>query len=640
MRTPRTRSIRVRIFALLLVPLLALVPLWGFAVFLTAPDGVNLLAIQRLQPEVGVPSDALASALAAERRAALVHLAAPERAGGDFAERMAETDKALKKFRTVTAGDVQDVARPETRALTEKVLDEAKELKSTRESVEGGGGSRQAVFAFYTGLTTTANGILASLTSLDDPDLTAASQSLARTSASRELLSQEDALLAAAIAEGRLGPQAYSRFVQQVGAVKASYEGAVTNLPDQSREQYQEIANGPATQRLRELENAVIDAGPGEIPDEVSARAWSEATGDVMGQARELELGTGQALQAESLPVANGILIRAAIAALVGLAGVVLSIVITMRTGRRLIKEITDLKSQVQEVASEQLPNVVRRLRQGRGLDLADLGPSRLAFEARTRELDDLNWAFDEVRRVAIQAAAGEARLRENVNDVIVNLARRNQTLLHRQLKLFDQLERRVSDPDELRDLFVLDHLATRMRRHAESLLILTGTTPGRGWSKPMPVQDVVRAAGTEVEEYTRVSVFPMTPVRIVGGAVTDVIHLLAELIENATLASPPTSEVLIRGRDVANGFAIEIEDGGLGMGEQALADANALLADPPELDLAKRTELGHFVVGTLAKRHGIKVQLRESAYGGVTAIVLLSRAIIADDSEIGRAHV
>ncbi|PSK99322.1 nitrate/nitrite sensing protein [Murinocardiopsis flavida] len=638
MRSARTRSIRFRILALLLVPLLTLVPLWGFAVFLTAPDGLNLLAIQRLQPEVGVPSDALGTALAAERRAAMVYVADPGSGTAELEKRRDETDAAATKFRKVTGGDVQDVARPETQDLTQRTLDRLGDVAEVRASIDDGSATEENVFGFYSGLVTTTNSILASLTSLDDPNLTAASQSLGRVSASRDLLAQEDALLAAALAGGELDRGAYSRFAKQVGAVQASFDGAQANLPDDSRTTYAGIANGETANRLHAMEDAVIDAGPGRIPRSVTAAQWREVNADYMGEMRALELKTGRTLQADALPIANGILVRAGIAALLGLVGVVLSVWISVRTGRSLIKEITDLKTQIKEVATQQLPNLVRRLRSGRGLDISDLGPSRLAFQLRTRELDDLNWAFDEARRVAVQSATGEAKLRENVNDVIVNLARRNQALLHRQLQLFDQLERRVSDPEELREVFVLDHLATRMRRHAESLLILSGSAPGRGWSRPMPVDDVVRAASTEVEEYTRVSIFPMNAPHLSGGTVTDVIHLLAELIENATSSSPPTSEVLIRGREVANGFAIEIEDGGLGMSEQALADANALLADPPELDLARRTELGHFVVATLARRHGIKVHLRDSPYGGVTAIVLLSPSIIVAD-EHGAEH-
>ncbi|MBB4934055.1 signal transduction histidine kinase [Lipingzhangella halophila] len=638
MRSPRTRSVRFRILTVVLIPLLTLVPLAGFAVYLTVPQGLALIDQQRLHPEVGAPTDALGNAVAAERRATLIHIADPEAAPDDLEAARSETDDAVQEFEGIQESDILEVVEPATRERVRNMQDQVDQLDSTRSAVDDGSlGSREA-FDYYTGMSDGYLAILQSITTLNDPEMTARGIALARTTAAREELLQEDALLAAGIAAGGLGPQQHHRFVQQVGAAHSATESAVIDLPPHLRERHEEqVQQSEEMARLRELENAVVEAGPGPIPDEVAAGdTWQQAVGGVAESNREVEYATAEHLTASAEPMATGIIVRAGVAVVAGLVGVALSILVSVRMARRLIKETTDLKEQIEDVAHNQLPNLVRRLRSGQGVDAADVGPSRLAFQIHTRELDDLNWAFDEARMVAIQSATGEAKLRQNVNDVIVNLARRNQSLLHRQLKLFDNLERQVDDPDQLRELFLLDHLATRMRRHAEGLLILSGSLPGRGWSRPMPVVDVIRAASTEVEEYTRVSVFPMSSVGLTGGAVTDVIHLLAELIENATLSSPQTSEVLVRGRDVANGFAVEVEDGGLGMSEQSLQQANELLADPPELDLAKRTELGHFVVATLARRHGIKVHLRDSPYGGVTAIVLLPRSILSVDEQPG----
>ncbi|MCP9953788.1 ATP-binding protein [Actinomadura madurae] len=249
-----------------------------------------------------------------------------------------------------------------------------------------------------------------------------------------------------------------------------------------------------------------------------------------------------------------------------------------------------------------------------------------------TREIDQVGEAFNAARRTAIQGAVEEATLRRNVSDVFVNLARRSQTLLHRQLKLLDSMERRIETPDDLEDLFRVDHLATRMRRHAEGLIILSGQAPGRGWRSPVAIVDVARAAASEVEDYTRVNVAPMTRAAIVGPAVADVIHLLAELIENAATFSPPHTTVQVQGQAVAHGFTLEVEDRGLSMDETRLAAANQRLATSAEFDLSDSAQLGLFVVGRLARRHGIKVTLRTSPYGGMTAIVLLPEDLVVPD--------
>jgi hypothetical protein len=197
---------------------------------------------------------------------------------------------------------------------------------------------------------------------------------------------------------------------------------------------------------------------------------------------------------------------------------------------------------------------------------------------------------------------------------------------------VLDEMERRATDPDVLEDLFKMDHLTTRMRRHAEGLIILSGAPPGRSWSAPVKLIDVMRGAVAEVEDYARVTVSTQSRAALAGSAVTDLIHLLAELIENATSLSPPFTQVRVAGETVANGFAIEIEDRGLGMAPQRVQELNERLANPPDINPANTEQLGLFVVGQLARRHGVRVMLRPSPYGGTTAVVLIPLALIVDD--------
>ena len=235
------------------------------------------------------------------------------------------------------------------------------------------------------------------------------------------------------------------------------------------------------------------------------------------------------------------------------------------------------------------------------------------------------------MHRAAVAAAVDEANLRRGVNEVFRNLARRSQLLLQRQLVLLDSMEQRAEEPDQLADLFRIDHLTTRMRRHAEGLIILSGESTGRSWREPVPFVDVIRAAVAEVEDYTRVIVESRSKTALVGRAVADVIHLLAELIENATAFSSPQTQVSVLGHLVSQGFAVEVQDRGIGIPERQLEKINRDLASLPDFDLSSSDRLGLFITGRLAHRHAIRVTLRQSAYG-VNAVVFIPGHLVVTE--------
>jgi signal transduction histidine kinase len=310
-------------------------------------------------------------------------------------------------------------------------------------------------------------------------------------------------------------------------------------------------------------------------------------------------------------------------------AGLVVILAAAMLMGtfaRRLSRDVCDLAATAEQLADEQSPQPAEQLRGGMAAQ-AD-GSSRRRHPATT-EVARAAAAVGRLQQTATTAAAGEAGLRDGLRQVFVSLARRNQSLLQRQLRLIDALEQKASDPAALADLFSLDHLTTRMRRHAESLAILSGAAPGRSWRDPVPVIDVIRGATAEVEDYKRVAVLVGTEDAVAGPAVADMIHLLAELIENATLFSPSGTRVEVRAGRVANGFAVEIDDRGLGIEPELLSEINQQLASPPDFDLADADRLGLFVGGKLAARHGVRISLRLSPYGGITAIVLMPSSIV-----------
>ena len=314
-----------------------------------------------------------------------------------------------------------------------------------------------------------------------------------------------------------------------------------------------------------------------------------------------------------------------------GLVVVIAALILTGSFARRLSRDITGLAVTAQRLADEPLPQLMERLRAGEVQPVEQAGQrdGLAADPPKTTEVARAVEAIASLQSTAVAAAAAEAGLRDGLRQVFVSLGRRNQSLLQRQLRLIDALEQKASSPAALADLFTLDHLTTRMRRHAESLTILSGAAPGRIWSEPVPVIDIIRGAVAEVEDYKRVTVLTIAEEAVTGPAVADMIHLLAELIENATLFSPSTSRVEVRAERVANGFAIEIDDRGLGIGPDQLTEMNRQLAEPPDFDLANADRLGLFVAGRLAARHSVRVSLRPSPFGGTTAIVLLPGSIV-----------
>jgi PAS domain S-box-containing protein len=233
-----------------------------------------------------------------------------------------------------------------------------------------------------------------------------------------------------------------------------------------------------------------------------------------------------------------------------------------------------------------------------------------------------------------IRDVTEQAALRQSIGDLLHNLARRSQGLVDRQLELIDELERNEVDPDRLQELFRMDHLATRMRRNVENLIVLSGVDQRRRWSESVPLRDVVEAAVAEVEDYSRVQVVGIHDLTLAGQAASDVAHLLAELVENATSFSSPTTTVEVSGGPTGNGYVLEIEDHGIGMSEAELAEANRRLAEPLAADVAVSRMMGFHVVGRLAARHGIRVQLRHHWFGGVTALVLLPAVLLGSAGE------
>jgi signal transduction histidine kinase len=308
------------------------------------------------------------------------------------------------------------------------------------------------------------------------------------------------------------------------------------------------------------------------------------------------------------------------------------ALVITLVVAQSLIRPLFALRTAALDIAERRLPDAVRRLRDSSD-QVIDDDVETVGIET-DEEIGEVARAFDQVHREAVRLASEQAVLRNNVNAMFVNLSRRSQGLVERQLRLIDDLENREQDPDQLANLFKLDHLATRMRRNNESLLVLAGTDTARRWTHPVPLNEVVLAAISEVEQYTRVKQTTAAPVSIAGNGVSDVVHLIAELLENATSYSPPATDVVVTSHSLGPGAGamIEIVDQGIGMPAKELERVNERLANPPVVDVSVSRTMGLFAVGRLASRHGIRVQLRESPSRGITAVIRLPAKLVTGD--------
>ncbi|MET9959662.1 nitrate- and nitrite sensing domain-containing protein [Streptomyces sp. NPDC006326] len=290
---------------------------------------------------------------------------------------------------------------------------------------------------------------------------------------------------------------------------------------------------------------------------------------------------------------------------------------------RSMIRSLRRLQDTATRVAQDRLPELVKQLSES---DPQDVDTSVESVGLHTRdEIGQVAAAFDDVHREAVRLAAEQALLRGNVNAMFTNLSRRSQGLIQRQLSLISELESREADPDQLSSLFKLDHLATRMRRNGENLLVLAGEEPGRRWTRPVPLVDVLRAAASEVEQYERIELASVPGTDVAGRVVNDLVHLLAELLENATSFSSPQTKVKVTGHALPDGrVLVEIHDTGIGLSPEDLAAINERLASPPTVDVSVSRRMGLFVVGRLSLRHGIRIQLRPSDSGGTTALVML----------------
>ncbi|HUQ58459.1 nitrate- and nitrite sensing domain-containing protein [Lentzea sp.] len=620
-----------------MVPSIVLLVMWALFSSYTVFEGLYLQLVAAGVRDASIPAVQSLASVQKERELSMTSLSKPGSGTAALVKQQQETDADVATMKTAFT-ELASQAPQEVVDGINKLNALLDQLPEQRERLESGTALKPEIYRYYNSVLD-AGAVLFSTQARIVPDAETVQSALVGSQyfLATDSMSRSSSIAAGALATGRFTPEEHREFVTLVGGYR-SYLSSIEpySLPN-VREHYKQLVGSAQWQQLVNLENRLLQNAERPIGNSVTLADWESASRAVSAELTTMvqEQSTG----AVNIAMTNGenkftqVLIGSLIALVAVIIGIFLAVRISSRlVNKALIVRLTNLKSDSLKLAHERLPNIVERLREGKHVDVATEVP---ALDYGNDEIGQVADAFNAAQYTAVAAAVKESQTREGVNRVFLDIARRNQGLVHRQLKILDKLEREEENPDHLDAFFQLDHLATRARRNAENLIILTGEQPGRQWRKPVRMLDVVRAAVAETEQYARVKVNPVPEVALVGAAVADAIHLIAELVDNATSFSSPRSQVEVHSSEVPQGLVIEIEDHGLGIKPEDREQHNEMLAAPPDFEamrLRGESRLGLFVVARLAARRGVHVELRDCPSGGTIALVLIPSDLIVGE--------
>ncbi|MCG5219070.1 nitrate- and nitrite sensing domain-containing protein [Streptosporangium soli] len=636
--------VRTRLIALILLPTLAAVILGGFRVVSSVSSAVEYERV-RTTAELAAGLSLLVHGLQEERdvSARFVEQGRPASGLAVLREQYDAVDGAVKEIRPKLSA-ILDPAGGDAFGARER-----SEILRMRNRIDELGSMRK--IAAETALPAIPTVLMYSRTIADllavhdeisrgapDDALAANASAYAALTRAKEQASRERASLAIGLASRRFTPEGLDTFI----AARAQRDSELATFRAEAsvaqRQFFDDTLSSQKNDRAASMRaRALVLAGNDEALVRVDPDAtrggdqsrWFEASTDSIERMRKVESQVGREIITRSRMLQEAEQSGALVAAVASVILLLLVLAITALMARSLVSPLRRLRTEALSVAGRRLPETVQRLREGG--DAADLGDIEPIGVSSQDEIGEVARAFDEVHREAVRLAGQEATLRSNVNSMFVNLSRRSQTLVERQLSLIENLEQGEQDEGRLGNLFRLDHLATRMRRNSENLLVLAGQEPARRWSQPVPLIDVVRASLSEVENYERVTLNIPSGPAVAGTSVNDVVHLIAELVENAISFSPSETKVTVATNRIdGGGVMVSVTDVGIGMTGDELSQANWRLANPPVVDVSVSRRMGLFVVGRLALRHGIRVQLRQQDSGGLTAMVLLPDPLLA----------
>lgn len=644
-----TMSLRTALLVLAIVPGVALAALWAVTSGQTLLDFQSQAAQGQLAQKAGQPSNIVYYNLQEERRLSAEALARHGGATAALRKQRKLTDEAIAGFQSLS-GDTSDDAPGEVRDAVGQARQAITQLPAQRTLVDEGDSDQQkAVYRYYTDLISVDLELFTALSHVDNGKITTLSQPLVDLFWAKEMISRSDALLARGWPRGKLSTEDLQQVRQAVSGQSFQYSNKVAPyLPPDEKAMWDEIAGSPAWRTKTQVETEVLrPADPdrdGFVSLGAEEKTWRGAMDRLTPQLVNLmEHRTATVVESGKDSVIS-LLIRVVLTTVIGLVAVVAVIWFTWRLTRNLRRRIGGLQERAEEL-EKTLPDVVDRLAKGERIDV-EAEAAALAHDSeggRSDELTQLGNALNLARTSALQAAVRQADQHRGFERLLQRIARRTQQLIGQQLKKLDELERKHEDPEVLEGLFDLDHLTARLRRYEENLVILAGGSPHRRWRKPVPLLDVMRSAQGEVQDYRRVVLDLDGTPWLTERAVGPVSHVLAELIENALRFSRPPSPVEVRAARVSRGLAIEVEDRGLGMDEQQLAQANELMSRPPRMDVLAHSDdirLGLYVIARLADQHGLRVEFRPSAFGGTRVVVLVPDALTVSGPHSGPVGV
>ncbi|WSF49353.1 nitrate- and nitrite sensing domain-containing protein [Streptomyces canus] len=640
----RLGSIRLSLIMLALVPSVTLAAMWGVTTTQLFSEGLRLRSQTELSQSTGAMGTEATLALQGERAVSAAWLAKVPGSRAALDEKRAATDAAVAKL--VRQSDEIQQAPARIADQLYSVLGSVGSLEYYRDQVDHPTDiTAQQALDQYTSIIDDQIHAFQQLSQVDDGDLTSQAGPLVAIEHAAELTSQEDVALTLAWSSGHLDEKAWEQFVQLVNTRRWLVgDQIVPALSGTAKTQTERILASADWRALTAVEDRVLAARPASGTGQVALpdlrKRWTPAMDKVSVRYTALIRQQTSGLLTRSADKAHEQLLTAAWLSAGGLVALLLCLFMSWRITRSLSRRLRGLREATLSLAQERLPDVVARLDRGEKVDVDRAAPE---LDYGSDELGQVAQAFNAAQRTAVVTAVELADTRRGFQKVILGIARQSQNLVNLQLSRLDSLEREHQDPDVLSGLYELDSTASQLRRYEENLVIISGGQPRRSWTEPVALIDILRSAVGEVAQYQRVEVHTEEEVCLAPPAVADVIHLLAELIENATLYSPAPSPVSVRAGLVAKGLAVEVEDRGLGMSEDEYASFNAHLAEAPKFDvvaLADDLRLGMFVIARLANRHGVQVTLRSSPYGGTTAIVLIPHEIVVREENEPEALV
>ncbi|WP_303246557.1 nitrate- and nitrite sensing domain-containing protein [Streptomyces sp. NA04227] len=631
----RNWRISTRLVSLLALPVVAATTLGGMRINQSMND-IEQLDNMRLLTEMTKQATELASALQKERDLSAGPLSNGGK-GSDFDVKGPRdtTDRERQAFMEAThqIEDSNDTASLDgIRDNVVRIVEQLNRLSSIRQAAFANPDNSSQTVEAYSRLIEQLLGLsqdMAQATS--NPEMIQRTRALAAFSSAKEYASIQRAIIAAALPANNRETGKLSETDRQYG------EAAYNNQRDELNSFRQLSKNENPDELLTPIERGnptikeadtyaerVLTQDEGiRQEDKRSYKDWVDSDTAKIEQMSKIELTLLGKMEQQARELRNESEREAIISGVLVFLVLGVSLVGAFVVARSMIRSLRRLQDTATKVAQDRLPELVKQLSEA---DPQDVDTSVQSVGVHSRdEIGKVASAFDDVHREAVRLAAEQALLRGNVNAMFTNLSRRSQGLIQRQLSLISELESREADPDQLSSLFKLDHLATRMRRNGENLLVLAGEEPGRRWTRPVPLVDVLRAAASEVEQYERIELSAVPATEVAGRVVNDLVHLLAELLENATSFSSPQTKVKVTGHALPDGrVLIEIHDTGIGLSPEDLSAINERLASPPTVDVSVSRRMGLFVVGRLSQRHGIRIQLRPSDSGGTTALVML----------------